>query len=160
MLSVSVDPVRMHDSGWRAGGHTGCHDLATETTRWVGNETRPLESTAVEVVAHGRDEQFIAAAGVIRELVDEHGEAADAYVKLRVRPGITAADTICCASFGEHAQGGRAPSWRPGCEPEREFAATQGNVNFAVSDDPQHGVTAGGGGLLDGSPARQGRARD
>lgn len=47
----------------------------------------------------------MAAADMIRELVDGHGEVADAYVTLCVHAGIAAADVICCASLGEHAQG-------------------------------------------------------
>jgi len=49
--------------------------------------------------------QFIAAADMIRELVDEQGDVADAYVTLCVHAGIAASDVICCASLGEHAQG-------------------------------------------------------
>jgi hypothetical protein len=50
-------------------------------------------------------EQFMAAAGMICELVDEHGDVADAYVTLCVHAGIAAADVICCAGLGVHAQG-------------------------------------------------------
>jgi len=40
------------------------------------------------------------AAGMVRDLVDENGDVADAYVTLCVHAGIAAADVICCASFG------------------------------------------------------------
>lgn len=49
--------------------------------------------------------QFIEAADIIRELADEHEDVTDAYVTLCVHAGIAAADVICCASLGEHAQG-------------------------------------------------------
>lgn len=32
------------------------HELAVEATRWVGNDTRPLEFTEGEVATRGRDE--------------------------------------------------------------------------------------------------------
>ncbi|WP_414939249.1 hypothetical protein [Amycolatopsis sp. cmx-11-51] len=48
--------------------------------------------------------QFIEAADTIRELADEHEDAADAYVTLCVHAGI-ASDVICCARLGEHARG-------------------------------------------------------
>jgi predicted transcriptional regulator len=51
---------------------TQVYDLVTQVTRWAGNDTRPLEFTAAEVVAHGRDEprseRFIACTRVRRIL--------------------------------------------------------------------------------------------
>jgi len=49
--------------------------------------------------------QFMDAADMIRELADGSGDVADAYVTLCVHAGIAAADVICCAALGEHAQG-------------------------------------------------------
>ncbi|MGO1054651.1 nucleotidyltransferase domain-containing protein [Crossiella sp. CA198] len=37
-------------------------DLVAEVTRWIGNDTRPLEFTAAEVTAHGRDQAVLRAA--------------------------------------------------------------------------------------------------
>jgi hypothetical protein len=50
-------------------------------------------------------EQFIEAAGTVRDLANGHEDVADAYVTLCVHAGIAASDVICCASLGEHAQG-------------------------------------------------------
>jgi hypothetical protein len=50
-------------------------------------------------------EQFIDAAGTVRDFADGHEDVADAYVTLCVHAGIAASDVICCASLGEHAQG-------------------------------------------------------
>jgi hypothetical protein len=49
--------------------------------------------------------QFLDAADLVRDLAEEDGEIADAYVTLRVHAGIAAADVICCARLGEQAQG-------------------------------------------------------
>ena len=49
--------------------------------------------------------QFMDAADTIRDLADEDGDVGDAYVTLCVHAGIAAADVICCARLGEHAQG-------------------------------------------------------
>jgi hypothetical protein len=49
--------------------------------------------------------QFAEAAGDVAELADEVDDVADAYVMLLVHAGIAAADVICCARLGEHAQG-------------------------------------------------------
>jgi predicted transcriptional regulator len=38
---------------------TQVDSLATEVTRWVGNDTRPLEFTAAELIAHGQDEPVL-----------------------------------------------------------------------------------------------------
>ena len=49
--------------------------------------------------------QFLDAAELVRELADEDGTVADAYVTLCVHAGIAAADVICCARLGLHALG-------------------------------------------------------
>lgn len=50
-------------------------------------------------------EQFVQVAAQTLELADEDAEIADVYVTLCVHAGIAAADVICCARLGEHAQG-------------------------------------------------------
>ncbi|MGH3544690.1 MAG: hypothetical protein ACRDPW_01980 [Mycobacteriales bacterium] len=50
-------------------------------------------------------EQFIAAAGLVRDLAAEDEDIADAYVTLCVHAGIASADVICCTRLAEHAQG-------------------------------------------------------
>ncbi|MGI8751311.1 MAG: hypothetical protein ACR2MN_03190 [Acidimicrobiales bacterium] len=50
-----------------------------------------------------RPKQFLAAAESIED--SSSGEIADAYVTLCVHAGIAAADVICCARLGRHAQG-------------------------------------------------------
>ncbi len=50
-------------------------------------------------------EQFVLIAGQTLELAEEDVEIADVYVTLCVHAGIAAADVICCARLGEHAQG-------------------------------------------------------
>jgi hypothetical protein len=52
-------------------------------------------------------EQFWEVAGLVRDLVEEQdpSEIGDAYVTLCVHAGIAAADALCCAGLGEHAQG-------------------------------------------------------
>lgn len=49
-----------------------------------------------------RAKNFLAAADLIRDFVDE---PADAYVTLCVHAGIAASDVICCLRLKEHAQG-------------------------------------------------------
>lgn len=50
--------------------------------------------------------RFLDAAETIREFADEDlDEAGDAFVTLCVHAGIAAADALCCASLGVHAQG-------------------------------------------------------
>lgn len=49
--------------------------------------------------------EFSEAAQIIDVLADEAGDVADAYVTLCVHAGIAAADVLCCARLGEHAQG-------------------------------------------------------
>lgn len=49
--------------------------------------------------------QFRDAAEIIDALADEAEDLGDAYVTMCVHGGIAAADVICCARLGEHAQG-------------------------------------------------------
>ena len=49
--------------------------------------------------------QFADAAMVVRELAEESGDVADAYVTMCVHAGIAASDVICCARLGRYAQG-------------------------------------------------------
>ena len=49
-------------------------------------------------------DQFYLAAETIAETIEDQ-DIADAYVTLCVHAGIAAADIICCARLGEHAQG-------------------------------------------------------
>ena len=49
--------------------------------------------------------QFAAVAGDVADLADQARDVADAYVTLLVHAGIAAADVICCARLGRHAQG-------------------------------------------------------
>lgn len=49
--------------------------------------------------------QFADAATVVRELAEESGDVADAYVTMCVHAGIAASDVICCARLGRYAQG-------------------------------------------------------
>jgi hypothetical protein len=49
--------------------------------------------------------QFHDAAELIREFAENEAEVGDAVVTLLVHAGIAAADAICCAALGEHAQG-------------------------------------------------------
>lgn len=48
--------------------------------------------------------QFLDVANLVQES-DDDGGSADAFVTLCVHAGIAAADAICCARLGEHAQG-------------------------------------------------------
>lgn len=50
-------------------------------------------------------EQFLGAAGTIREFADDETKIGDAYVTLCVHAGIAAADVICCLALGHHVQG-------------------------------------------------------
>jgi len=49
--------------------------------------------------------QFSEAADIIATLTDGAIDVEDAYITLCVHAGIAAADAICCARLGEHAQG-------------------------------------------------------
>jgi predicted transcriptional regulator len=62
---------------------TQVNDLVTEVTRWVGNDTRPLEFTVAEVVAHGRDEPVLG--DVLREGLTVAGSRA--WLAARLRKG-------------------------------------------------------------------------
>lgn len=50
-------------------------------------------------------EQFGDAAAAVADLADDSDDVADAVVSLCVLAGIAAADVICCARLGKHAQG-------------------------------------------------------
>ncbi|HWF56087.1 MAG TPA: hypothetical protein VG223_15730 [Solirubrobacteraceae bacterium] len=50
-------------------------------------------------------EQFLDAAGTIREFADDEHDVGDALVTLCVHAGIAAADVLCCIALGEHAHG-------------------------------------------------------
>ncbi|HEX3787719.1 MAG TPA: nucleotidyltransferase domain-containing protein [Pseudonocardiaceae bacterium] len=56
-----VRPDDTDDSWWEKQ----VNDLIAEVTRWTGNDTRPLEFTASELAARGRDEP------VLRAVLDE-----------------------------------------------------------------------------------------
>lgn len=49
--------------------------------------------------------QFIDAATTIADSADDEADVADAFVTMCVHAGIAAADAICCARLGQHAQG-------------------------------------------------------
>jgi hypothetical protein len=49
--------------------------------------------------------QFIDAAATIADSADQEADVADAFVTMCVHAGIAAADVICCARLGQHAQG-------------------------------------------------------
>lgn len=53
----------------------------------------------------GKARQFLDAAETIGELAEDAADVADAYVTLLVHAGIAAADVVCCAALGIHAQG-------------------------------------------------------
>lgn len=49
--------------------------------------------------------QFLDAAQVVANMADDETDVLDAWVTLLVHAGIAAADAICCARLGRHAQG-------------------------------------------------------
>ena len=49
--------------------------------------------------------QFLDASDQVRDLTSDVRDVADACITLYVNSGIAAADVICCARLGEHAQG-------------------------------------------------------
>lgn len=49
--------------------------------------------------------EFLDAATLIADQADWEAAAPDAFVTLCIQAGIAAADVICCARLGEHAQG-------------------------------------------------------
>lgn len=64
----------------------------------------PTRCTDADRKGRHKAKQFQAAAALIDSTVD-HDELVDAYVTLCVHAGIAAADVICCARLGLHAQG-------------------------------------------------------
>lgn len=61
-----------------------------------------------DVIREGRltkARTFLEQAEVVLALADDEEDVADAAVTLLVHAGIAAADVICCARLGEHAQG-------------------------------------------------------
>lgn len=68
----------------------------------VGRTLRCTAATRAGRLAKAR--QFHLAAETIETILDAQ-EVTDAYVTLCIHPGIAAADVICCARLGEHAQG-------------------------------------------------------
>jgi hypothetical protein len=85
-----------------AGPAPGC--ISSFETRGTDVRTQPC-TAAIRRGRLRKAEQFIEAAGTVRDLADGHEDVADAYVTLCVHAGIAASDVICCASLGEHAQG-------------------------------------------------------
>lgn len=71
----------------------------------AGPKTKPCSATT----RRGRlnkAKQFWDAAGILDDLVsDEEEDLVDAYITLCIHAGIAAADVICCARLGKHAQG-------------------------------------------------------
>jgi predicted transcriptional regulator len=74
-----IRPDKVDDDLWEAQVNT----LVTEVARWVGNDTRPLEFTAAELVAHGRDEPVLQ--DVLREGLTVAGSRA--WLAKRLRKG-------------------------------------------------------------------------
>jgi len=60
---------------------------------------------AVERGRRAKAKQFLRVADDVRELSDEGEDVRDAVVTLYVHAGIAAADAICAAALGKHAQG-------------------------------------------------------
>jgi hypothetical protein len=61
-----------------------------------------------DAAARGRlrkAEQFLEAARTVRDLADDEADVGDAFVTMCVHAGIAAADVLCCAALGVHAQG-------------------------------------------------------
>lgn len=68
--------------------------------------SRTVECTpAIRSGRRAKARQFLDEAEKILELADDPADVADAYVTLLVHAGIAAADVICCAELGIHAQG-------------------------------------------------------
>jgi len=68
----------------------------------VASPRRCTEATRAGRLAKAN--QFFVAAETIATTIEDQ-DIADAYVTLCVHAGIAAADVICCARLGEHAQG-------------------------------------------------------
>lgn len=63
-------------------------------------------STATREGRLAKAKQFWQAADLIESAVaDQEEDLVDAYITMCVHAGIAAADVICCARIGEHAQG-------------------------------------------------------
>jgi hypothetical protein len=62
-------------------------------------------SPAVRAGRLAKARQFWEAAEMLDTLVDDESDLADAYITLCIHAGIAAADVICCARLGEHANG-------------------------------------------------------
>lgn len=68
--------------------------------------SRTVECTpATRAGRRAKARQFLDEAEKVLELADDPADVADAYVTLLVHAGIAAADVICCAELGIHAQG-------------------------------------------------------
>ena len=68
--------------------------------------SRTVECTpATRAGRRAKARQFLDQAEAVLELADDAAKVADAYVTLLVHAGIAAADVICCAALGIHAQG-------------------------------------------------------
>ena len=80
-------------------------------------------------IARGRlrkAEQFLESAMNVRDLADDEGDVGDTFVTLCVHAGIAAADVLCCAALGVHAQGedhGEAVGLLATVRPEGEDAS-------------------------------------
>lgn len=76
-----VRPENAADDPWE----TQVNDLVTEVTRWIGNDTRPLEFTAAELAGRGRDEPVLR--DVLREGLTVAGDRAWLATQLREGKG-------------------------------------------------------------------------
>jgi len=81
--------------------------MATSRSREGGDQvTRTKPCTAATRTGRLRKaNQFFAAAEDVEVLAVESEDVTDACATLHVHAGIAAADAICCAALGEHAQG-------------------------------------------------------
>lgn len=91
-----------------------------------------------EATARGRmrkREQFLEAAMNIRDFANDEADRGDAFVSLCVHAGIAAADVLCCAALGVHAQGddhGEAVGLLARVRPEGEEASKALRVLLAM----------------------------
>lgn len=65
---------------------------------------RECDSAVVQGRAR-KAQQFWDAAQLVREFAEDDADISDVFVTLCVHAAIAAADVICCAALGEHAQG-------------------------------------------------------
>jgi hypothetical protein len=65
---------------------------------------RECDSAIVQGRAR-KAQQFWDAAQLVREFAEDDADISDVFVTLCVHAAIAAADVICCAALGEHAQG-------------------------------------------------------